>query len=142
MILLVSNERDITTDYVVLELQRRTLPYFRLNSERLSHARTRCRWGLGKPEWQLEFADRTLQTSEITAGYFRRPGRPSVMSNIADPAERRYCEDEWEAVLRSIYLALGDRWLNVPANISRAEDKAFQLAVADQVGFRFPETVI
>ena len=142
MMLLVSNERDITTDYVVLELQRRGVPYFRLNSERLSDAHVRCQWRSGRPDWQIAFADRSLLTSDVLAGYFRRPGAPSVKSNVTNPAERRYCGDEWAAVLRSIYLALGDRWLNAPANIARAEDKALQLAVAEEIGLRIPPTAI
>jgi hypothetical protein len=142
MMLLVSNERDITTDYVVLELQRRGVPYFRLNSERLPDARVQCQWRSGRPDWKIVFADRSLRTSEILAGYFRRPGGPLVASSVVDPAERRYCNDEWSAVLRSLYVALGDRWLNAPANIVRAEDKALQLAVADETGLRIPPTAI
>ena len=36
MILVLTNERDLTTDYVVMELRRRGVPYTRLNSERFS----------------------------------------------------------------------------------------------------------
>ena len=53
MILIVSNERDITSDYVVLELRRRCISYFRLNSERLSDANVRCQWRFGRPDWDL-----------------------------------------------------------------------------------------
>ncbi len=65
-----------------------------------------------------------------------------MKSSVTDPAELRYCGDEWAAVLRSIYVALGDRWLNAPANIAWADDKALQLAVADEVGLRVPPTVV
>jgi len=65
-----------------------------------------------------------------------------VKSSVADLAERRYCGDEWAAVLRSIYVTLGDRWLNAPADIARAEDKALQLAVADEAGLRIPPTAV
>jgi hypothetical protein len=142
MILVLSNERDITADYVVLELQRRGVPYCRLNSERLPDANLQCRWRHGRPDWEVVFADRALLTSTISAAYFRRPGAPIVQRSVTDPAELRYCNDEWSAVLRSIYTALDDRWLNSPANIARAEDKALQLAAADEVGLRIPATVL
>jgi glutathione synthase/RimK-type ligase-like ATP-grasp enzyme len=142
MMLLVSNERDITTDYVVLELQRRGIRYFRLNSERLPDASVHCKWGSGLPHWQIVLGERTLLTSDVSAGYFRRPGAPQVKLSVAEPAERRYCGDEWTAVLRSIYVTLGDRWLNVPANIARAEDKVLQLAVAAEAGLRIPATAV
>lgn len=142
MILLISNERDVTTDYVILELRRRDVLYFRLNSERLSDANVRCFWRSGRPDWQVAFADRALLTSDVLAGYFRRPGAPLVKSSVIDPAERRYCSDEWTAVLRSIYANLGDRWLNSPSNIERAEDKALQLAVAADIGLQVPPTIV
>jgi hypothetical protein len=109
MIFLVSNERDITTDYVVLELRRRGVPFFRLNSERLPDASVQCRWRSGRPDWKVVFADRAVLMSTVSAGYFRRPGTPLAKPIVTDPAERRYCGDEWAAVLRSIYEALGDR---------------------------------
>jgi hypothetical protein len=142
MILLVTNEQDITTDYVVLELRRRGVSYFRLNSERLPDAGVQCRWRCGRTDWEIVFEDRAVLTSDVSAGYFRRPGVPLVQPSVTDPAELRYCGDEWSAVLRSIYLALSDKWLNAPANIARAEDKAMQLALGDEVGLRVPPTIV
>jgi glutathione synthase/RimK-type ligase-like ATP-grasp enzyme len=142
MILLVSNERDITTDYVVLELKRRGVPYFRLNTERLPNSRVSCQWQSGRPIWHIVFDDRSLITSDVLAGYFRRPGAPLVESGVVDSVERNYCSEEWTAVLRSIYVAVGDRWLSAPRDIARAEDKALQLALAHEVGLRVPATVI
>jgi RimK-like ATP-grasp domain len=142
MILLVSNERDITTDYVVLELKRRGASYFRLNSERLPDGGVSCQWQSGRPIWEIVFDDRSLVTSDVLAGYFRRPGTPLVKPGIVDSIERSYCSDEWAAVLRSIYVAVGDRWLSAPRDIARAEDKALQLALAHEVGLQVPATVI
>lgn len=142
MIMIVSNERDITCDYVVLELRRRGVPYFRLNTERLPTAKACCQWTAGKLDWRFTFDDREIKTSDISAGYFRRPGAPSINGNVTSSAERRYCDDEWAAVLRSVYINLEQRWLNAPSSIARAEDKALQLAVAFDVGFRVPSTVV
>lgn len=142
MILIVSNEGDITTDYVVLELRRRKIPFFRLNSERLPEATVRCHWQYGRPNWAIAYPDRTLLTTEVSAGYFRRPGAPAPQPRISDEAERSYCASEWAAVLRSLYVALEDRWLSTPANIARAEDKALQLALANKIGLKVPPAVI
>lgn len=142
MILIISNERDITSDYIVLELQRRKVPYFRLNTERLTAYSVRCEWQSGKLVWELISSDRSFKTSHISAGYFRRPGTPELNRGINTPSQRRYCDDEWAAVLRSIYISLDDRWLNAPSSIARAEDKALQLALASDVGLRVPNTAI
>ena len=141
MILLVSNERDLTTDYIVLALQRRKIPYFRLNTERLAAARMRC-----QPAESLglvfEFEDRILHLSDVSAGYFRRPAMPVPKSVIDDPAERSYCCEEWNSILRSLYSMIGERWLNSPVLIAIAEDKPLQLSVAAATGLRVPETFV
>jgi glutathione synthase/RimK-type ligase-like ATP-grasp enzyme len=142
VILLLSNERDLTTDYIVLQLQKRGVPYFRLNSERLASGKLIARPCIGRFGWRVEFDDSGLDLADVAAAYFRRPGSPILPNIVDDHAERRYCEQEWGSVLRSIYSALGDRWLNAPARIAVAEDKPLQLARAADVGLRIPETLI
>lgn len=141
MILLVTNERDLTTDYVVLELQRRQVPYVRLNTERMADTRV-----VFRPEtsgnWEITVAGHVFRLADVTSGYFRRPASPIAPAGVKGPQERRYCEDEWTAVLQSIYSALGCRWLNSPADIFAAEDKPRQLALARSLDFQIPETVV
>lgn len=140
MILLLTSERDLTTDYVVRELQKRGIAYFRLNSERLAEALVRFSPEAGG--WVIEFSEATLSLSQVRAGYFRRPGAPAVDHSIKASDERRYCEQEWLSILHSLYGAVGDRWLNAPAAIAAAEDKPRQLALAKRLGFRLPETLV
>lgn len=141
MILLLTNERDITTDYIVLELRRRGVPFFRLNSERLGESRTILRPGRSS-SWTLHLGKRTLETGDIRAGYYRRPGAPAARSSVTDPAHRDYVKSEWSLVQQSIGTAVGDRWLNSPWSIARAEDKPSQLIAATALGFDVPETLI
>lgn len=140
MILLLTNERDLTTDYVVRELKKRELPYFRLNSERLAEADVK--FSPHGAAWQISIQERTISTKEIGAAYFRRPGTPIASSSVASAAERAYCEHEWLSVLHSLYSALEDRWLNSPAHIAAAEDKPRQLTLASKIGFAVPDTLI
>lgn len=93
-------------------------------------------------DWSLVGDQRTLNGADVTAAYFRRPGLPQVDARITDPGERAYCEAEWAALLKSIYLRLGKLWLNSPAAIGLAEDKPRQLVLARQLGFRVPKTLI
>lgn len=142
MILLISNERDITTDYIVLELQRRGVEYFRLNSERLAESEIRWHPALAKNIWEIEVSGRTIRDATVSAAYFRRPAPPVALAVIDDASERRYCEEEWASILRSLYTAIGGRWLNSPAQIAMAEDKPLQLSAATSIGLRIPETLI
>lgn len=141
MIFLATNKRDITTDFVVLELQRRNIPFFRLNSEDMGDAEVIFRPG-DHCGWHLRFAGRECGLSNVQAAYYRRPGPPQASSIVAGDAARAYCAEEWSAVLRSLWNALEDRWLNSPFAILRAEDKPRQLSLAKSLGFNVPETLI
>ncbi len=142
MILIVTNERDLTSDYVVLELQRRGLPFHRLNSERFSEAKVSFDPGRGEDAWIVKFGDTTIDFAAIKAAYFRRPGIPSAPAALKQGAARRYCEVEWGAALASALNSLGDRWLNSPLAILVAENKPRQLSIACDLGFAVPDTLV
>lgn len=141
MILIVTNAHDLTTDYIVLELQRRGTPYFRLNSENLPQARLTL--GLrSDTDWTFELDGRQVTGEAVTAAYFRRPGAPEIDPGVINDGERSYCASEWAAVLKSLYLRLGPLWLNSPEAIGLAEDKPRQLVLAMALGFETPEAIV
>lgn len=138
--LIVTNQRDITSDFIVQEMQRRRLRYHRLNTETI-------------PQYSVAFdptsesivltcGSLTFDIGGIRAAYFRRPEQPADNLLVSDLAEREYCTAEWNAVLKSIYLLIGQRWLSHPSDILLAEDKPRQLRLAKQVGLISPSTLI
>lgn len=141
MLLLVTNRRDITIDYVVAELKHRQTPFFRLNTEDLPAARCTMA-AFPRGAWSLSFGDRELKGSNVKAAYFRRPAQPASNSAIADEGEREYAEAEWGALLKSLYARLEGMWLNSPFDIFAAEDKPKQLMLASEIGFNVPQVVI
>lgn len=140
MILLVTNKRDITTDFIVLELRRRGLAFNRLNSEDLPSAALRF-LPQANQGWEIDFGDRKLALRDVRAAYYRRPGTPEL-TGAKDAATRDYLANEWSAVTRSLWNALEGRWLSSPFAILRAEDKPRQLALATALGFDIPDTLI
>ena len=143
MYLLVTNERDITTDFVVLELRRRGLPFYRLNTEKLPGGSIWLDLRGGESTWGFsDSAGETLEFSEVAAAYFRRPGSPEVSPKITDNGVRSYCVAEWQSVLSSALRSLSGVWLNAPDSIARAEDKPYQLQSAIEVGLAVPSTLI
>lgn len=140
MILLVTNKRDITTDFIVLELRGRGIAFHRLNSEDLPKAAVRF-WPEADRGWELDFGDGVLALRDVRVCYYRRPGIPEP-APVKDTATRDYLADEWSAVTRSLWNALEDRWLNSPFAMLKAEDKPRQLALAASLGFDIPNTLI
>lgn len=141
MLLLVTNRRDITVDYVVAELKRRQTSFFRLNTEELSTARCTMT-AFPRNAWSLSFEGPVLQGSDVKAAYFRRPAPPTGNVSITDNGEREYAEAEWGAFLKSLYARLEGLWLNAPMDIFAAEDKPRQLMLASEIGFNVPQAVI
>lgn len=139
VVLLVSNERDITTDYIVLELQKRGTPYWRLNTERI--ADLLVSFDPKDNEWVLEDAEqeRCLTRSQIRSAYYRRPGLPLPDLTGSIGSYRRH---EWNSWLWSFYKALEGFWLSSPDVIEAAENKPRQQRLAVELGFQVPDTLI
>lgn len=139
MILLATNRRDVTTDFIVRELERRETDFVRLNTESISE------WTVEIPNGNVAEAifrkgSRSFNVGQVAGAYYRRPLPPVITHH--DPATVSYLQDEWSAVLRSLWNALEGRWLNSPFAILRAEDKPRQLALARQCGLLIPETLV
>ena len=141
MILLVTNERDLTTDYVVRELVARGRPFLRLNTERFDELRIALH-PLRPEQSQISFQGCAVALRDIGAAYFRRPGAQAPPDAVADAAEGAYVASERAAALKSLYLDLAGRWLNAPWDIFAAEDKPSQLKRAAAAGLRVPDTVV
>lgn len=139
--LLATNKRDITTDFIVAELKKRSLPFIRINTEDLARAKVTFRPRKGQG-WRLEFDDHIVDLEQVRAAYYRRPGVPLPPPDAVEDRVQSYCVEEWSAVLRSLWNALEGRWLNSPFAILRAEDKPRQLSEAAELGFLLPETLV
>lgn len=141
MILLVTNRRDITMDYVVAELKHREIPYCRLNTELLPQSICTMS-GKDRRSWSVCIDGREIRGDEVTAAYFRRPGAPMASDSVKDLGEKRYIESEWGSFLKSLYMRLDGIWLSGPTQIFLAEDKPRQLIIAHELGFEIPEVTI
>jgi glutathione synthase/RimK-type ligase-like ATP-grasp enzyme len=138
LILIVTNKRDVTTDFVVLEMRRRGVRFARFNTEDLP--RYEVVMAEGDPEnLVLSGPGGGFSLSDVTCAYYRRPG--SFGAEGAEPIAA-YVIAEWSAILRSLWNALEGRWLNSPFSVLRAEDKPRQLAVARRLGLRIPGTLV
>lgn len=140
MHLVVTSKRDLTSDFIILELQRRGLPYLRLNTEDVPKAVFRCSPG-GDGNWQFNLSNSSFELYQVKAAYFRRPGMPEPLPQINEFV-RTYSTLEWHAAMQSLYWAIGERWLNAPHLIDLAENKIYQLTLARTLGFLIPDTLV
>ena len=141
MILIVTNHQDLTTDYIVRELDRRSIPYVRVNTGALGSASVVLHPDCPEED-ALTIEGQHFRLADVTAAYFRRPETPTVPEGIGNEAVRAYCVAEWSAVLKNLIGRMEGLWFNDPNMINFAEDKPRQLRIANRIGFRVPKTVI
>lgn len=137
--LIVTNKRDLTSDFIVRELRKRGLAFHRLNTEDVAQLSLTQRLGEATT---LRIGNTRIKLEAVRAAYFRRPLPPEVDGSGLSQSSVIYIREEWSYLLRSLYLELGEKWFNHPNNIILAEDKPRQLRLAQEVGFSVPETVI
>ena len=139
-VLLVSASYDLAPNYVGAALERRGVPFYRLDTDRFpSQLR-----GAFDPIDGLSISDEnwTILGSQVKSVWYRRSVAPNLPEEL-DPGTRDFCERESRAFLEGTLATLPtQRWLSVPQAVWRAERKPYQLAVATRLGFTLPDTLM
>jgi hypothetical protein len=141
MILILTNEDDVTTDFVVQELKRGE--FVRVNTERLATTGSiSYTFDSGQIDGEIRFGDERLLLSNVTAVYCRRAATPDPSPSVVEQGLRSYVRTEFRALIDGLSRLVEGRWINHPLAVHRAESKVFQLATAQRNGFIVPRTII
>jgi glutathione synthase/RimK-type ligase-like ATP-grasp enzyme len=142
-ILIITNKEDITVDFIIDKLNTNTIEYYRFNTEDLG-TNVFVSLNLSQQMFHLFDAKKNedINLSDIEAVYYRRPklGVPPSDYNIA---ECDYSNSEHYYMLEGIYRFLDSKkWLNNVYDIRKAENKIFQMCLAQDLGFSIPNSLI
>ncbi|MFL6605748.1 MAG: MvdC/MvdD family ATP grasp protein [Steroidobacteraceae bacterium] len=139
-VLIVSTAVDTATDEVVKRLAALSVSHFRINTEDYPFsANFTLRLGVPDSAGWLQVGDVTLP--HPTSVWYRRIRIPNAPDDM-DPGIYEYCIRESRAALLGSVMTSAPRWMSEPAAVWRAEYKPLQLALAEELGFRIPKTVI
>lgn len=139
-VLIVSNEQDVSVDWVVRLLRERDVPALRLNTER-------------SLDWQVVACPLSgavkltvpprgdVDLSDLRSIWYRRPEPPALVSEATD-AENAVIRQQWRSVIEGLCNLPGLVVVNHPSASTRAESKLWQLREAQAVGFDVPRTLI
>jgi glutathione synthase/RimK-type ligase-like ATP-grasp enzyme len=144
-VLVITNKDDITVDFVIKELQKRGITYYRLNTEDIPN-KIYVNFNINTATYELfdGIKQITINLLEFDSVYYRRP----LLNNLyyidgINMQERNYLRSELAFVLEGIYKILKDKfWLNNIYDIREAENKIYQLQLAQEVGFLIPQSLI
>jgi ATP-grasp ribosomal peptide maturase len=142
-VLIIAAADDWPTDRVVVELERRRVEVFRMDTADFPQRLTLAgRIDQGQA-WTgvLTTEHRTVELSRVGAVYYRAPGAFRFPEGMSGP-EERFAAAQARAGLGGVLSALDCRWVNHPTAMARAEYKPVQLAAARACGLRIPATLI
>lgn len=144
-VLVLTHPFDPTADYVVSALHERGIPVFRCDPGEFPRRLTlsaRLAGGGHDTRWHglLRLPEREVPLSEVGCAYYRRPTAFDLPEQMGDQV-RRWAAGEARIGLGGVLSSL-PRWLNHPADISRAEYKPTQLALAAECGLTVPATLV
>jgi hypothetical protein len=136
-ILLLSNERDLSLDWVVREIRHRGVDYLRLNTERSAE----ISWVVDprSGSWHLHGLGEPTALDRVRSVLYRRP-EPPRLSGL-NGSDRRLARGQWAALIAGLS-SLDARWISPPHLISRAESKILQIRTAVSVGLTVPPTLV
>ena len=141
MLLILTSDKDLTADFLIVELINRRLPYFRLNAEALTTAEFTFSLAENGVRRVLSVASRTLDLDEVTAVWYRRAVQPSPIAALP-PGERVFVAGELRHLAMGLVLNPHVTWVNPIDRVFVAEHKLYQLQIARQLGFRVPRTLV
>ncbi|MCG7523833.1 hypothetical protein MHW47_05140 [Streptomyces sp. OfavH-34-F] len=134
-VLIIAASDDLPTDKVVVELERRGVEVFRMDTADFAQRLTLAgRIDQGR-SWtgELITEHRIVEMSQVGAVYYRAPGAFRFPEGMSGP-EERFAAYQARGGLGGVLSALECRWVNHPTAMARAEYKPVQLAAARASG--------
>ena len=143
-VLLFTNKEDVTTDFIVRELKRQEIDFYRFNTEELSLS-VEIILDFERERYLLidKLDRKEYDLLEFTDIYYRRPELPLYDDEGLTDGEKSFLQTEIYYTLEGIYRLLsGKHWFNNVFAIRNAENKIYQLLLAKEVGLTIPSTLI
>ncbi|MBF0306354.1 MAG: hypothetical protein HQL41_11965 [Alphaproteobacteria bacterium] len=141
MLLILTSRDDLTADFLIVDLLRRDLPYFRLNTEDLTAADFHFEIGENGAVREVGVKGKFLDLCQVKSAWYRRAIHPTPSADLS-PGERVFVAGELRHLAMGLVLNPDIRWVNPIDRVSVGENKLFQLQVAKRIGFAVPKTIV
>ena len=137
-VLVLSNKYDYSTDYICIELEKRDIPYLRLNRDMFDSYEIVVDLQCKQMTIVINATTYLISDDILKAVYFRAPVflRNAKPYSVNEQLER----GQWSSFIRNLIIFDKAKWINHPVKTYRAENKIFQLQVAADVGLEVPHT--
>lgn len=141
MLLILTSDKDLTADFLIVELLNRGLSYFRLNAEELTKADLDFALSENAVRREVLIGAKKLALKEVNAVWYRRALHPVPTATISR-SESVFVAGELRHLGLGLVMNPDVTWVNPIDKVSVAELKLYQLQVARQVGLRVPRSLV
>lgn len=140
--LIVSSTIDFSTDMVCYQLMKDDMKFYRLNrDEFLKHdiiadlQRKSMIISIEDEEYEAQFEN-------LKGVFFRAPVFLRTQAKTELTVNEQLERNQWSSFLRNLIVFKNANWINHPVNTYCAENKLFQLCVAEECGLSVPFTYV
>lgn len=137
--LIVSSTIDYSTDLVCLELEKRNSAYLRINRDKFSSYKVI--YDLQEETLQITINNKQYQiNNNLKSIYFRAP--VFLRSHKMYAVEQQLYRSQWNAFIKNLIVFKNAHWINYPPSTYAAENKIYQLKIANDVDLDTPKTLL
>ena len=141
-IVILASRFDLTCDFVVSALRRVGANYVRLNSEDLPEMSLSLDPKHTEIIVRMAGDEFRLSKDNVKSVFFRRPVFLRDYGGSSLSPLEQLKRHQWAAFIRNFIILKDACWMNHPGATYVAEHKAYQLSIANDIGFDVPETVV
>jgi glutathione synthase/RimK-type ligase-like ATP-grasp enzyme len=144
-VVIVSSAEDVHAQSVSFSIERLGIAKSIIVNSADLPARIELSSGFGgqnPTDFALASVQGTITAENLLGVWWRRPEPPAISKTVSEPQVRAFCANESRAAFRGWLLSLGYRVINPLAADIAADNKLFQLSMAEPAGLLVPRTKI
>jgi len=140
--LVISSSIDFSTDLVCYQLSQNNKRYYRLNRDEFLKHKISIDVAKKTMTILIDGIQYTVYFDKLKGIYYRSPTFLRTQPKSCLTVNEQLMRNQWSAFLRNLIVFNKCKWINNPVDTYRAENKIFQLQVAEESGIKIPMTFV
>lgn len=140
--LIISSSIDFSTDLVCYRLLSNNKTFYRLNRDEFVKHEIEINLQKGYMKIVIDEKIYIADIKKLKGIYFRAPVFLRTQGKKELTLEEQLERNQWSSFLRNLIIFQNANWINNPVYTYRAENKMFQLCVAESCGLQIPKTYV
>lgn len=140
--LIISSTIDFSTDLVCYQLMISGKNYYRLNRDEFKNHNIFIDFQNKSMMISIENETYNIQFEKLKGVFYRAPVFLRTQTKAELSVQEQLERNQWSSFLRNLIIFQNANWINNPVYTYRAENKMYQLSIAESCGFQIPKTYV